>query len=759
MRALLLILLAGAASAGQNWQYATYVGGAGDENVTLLNSDNQGNTYVAGLTQSIGAPFEDLPWGYRSAPRGYLMKLDQQGQLIYSKILGNGSVGALTVDNEGNVFVGGTFATSTPDFATPGSYQPNSERPAAFLAKFSPSGEKLFATYFGVNNSVQIRTISLDANAQPVFCGSAWATAVPLTASNLYQPQIPVATPAPPSAYCAQLSADGAQLLFSTLLSRDLGFIAPSVSKVDANGDLIVGGATEIAGLPRINALQDEDRRRSLFHSNADGLFTSLGGPDFGTIVSQQTIGQEIFIGTQNAGTWASTDAGATWNQLTNRGISGVVAAHPLNTRFLCMADQSSQLWCSVDRGKSWAIRVRSGITGVVADPRAEGGFFATGANFQSNGYIPLGNSIPPGPQGPLAWIDFDPTGTHILAVPTTDHTLLISDDAGKSFTKLLDNVSTAAAAPSNPQRLFAGRRAFVSFFDSSVFRSDDGGRTWTATTLSFQTGGVRQLVVDPSDPDTVYAVLASNGAYRSTDAGRTWHPWMPPGLDNISVRSIRFDANGGIWVATAGLTNAFLMKISLTEPAVRWGTLFGGAGGAFLTGMALDPEGKIIVTGYTFGVDLPETGAALGPKQPLSGLVAIIEPDGRLGALRYLGVTPRALDRSADGSLQIAAGATPAQLGPSAAESGRFAGGTSDALWMTLPPDLDQVLQSTWFGGSNFDMPYAIHAGSDGRLRMAGGTNSTDFPVGPNPLQTLFSGGAPTTFGTDGFLAITPLR
>jgi hypothetical protein len=41
----------------------------------------------------------------------------------------------------------------------------------------------------------------------------------------------------------------------------------------------------------------------------------------------------------------------------------------------------------------------------------------------------------------------------------------------------------------------------------------------------------------------------------------------------------------------------------------------------------------------------------------------------------------------------------------------------------------------------------------------MAGGTNSTDFPVGPNPLQTLFSGGAPTTFGTDGFLAITPPR
>ena len=759
MRALLLILLAGAASAAQNWQYVTYIGGAGDESVTLLNSDEQGNTYLAGQTQTIGAPFEDVPSGYTALPRGYLVKLDPQGQLVYSKILGDGSVGAMALDKEGNVFVGGTFATPTPGFATPGSYQPNAERATAFLAKFSPSGEKLFATYFGANNSVQIRTLSLDANAQPVFCGSTWATAVPLTASNLYQPQIPVASPAPPSAYCAQLSADGAQLLFSTLLSREVGFIAPTLSKVDANGDLIVAGATEITGVPRINALQDEDRRRSLFYSNADGLFTSFGGPDFGTIVSQQTIGQEIFIGTQNAGTWASADAGATWAQLTNRGISGVVAAHPLNTRFLCMADQSTQLLCSVDRGKSWTIRGRSGITGVVADPRAEGGFFATGANFQSNGYIPLGNSIPPGPQVPLAWIDFDPTGTRILTVFTTDHTLHISDDAGKSFTKLLENVNTAAAAPSNPQRLFAGRRAFVSFFDSSVFRSDDGGRTWTATTLSFQIGGVQQLVVDPFDPDTVYAVISSNGAYRSTDAGRTWQPWMPPGLRNMSVRSIRFDANGGIWVATAGLTNAFLMKISLAEPAVRWGTLFGGAGGALLTGMTLDPEGRITVTGYTLGVDLPETGVALGPKQPLSGLVAILDPDGRLGALRYLGVTPRALDRSADGSLQIAAGATPAQLTPSAAESGRFAGGTSDALWMTLPPDLDHVLQTSWLGGGNFDTPYAIHAGSDGRLRLAGATNSTDLPVTPNPLQTLYSGGAPTTFGTDGFLAITPLR
>lgn len=759
MRAHLLILLTCAAAAGQNWQHVTYIGGAGDESVTLLNSDDQGNTYLAGQTQSIGAPFEDVPSGYRSATRGYLMKLDPQGQLIYSKILGDGSVGALAVDKEGNVFVGGTFATPTPGFTTPGSYQPNSDRPAAFFAKFSPSGEKIFATFFGANNSVQIRTISLDTNAQPVFCGSTWANAVPLTSNNLYPPKLPGAAPAPLSAYCAQLSADGAQLLFSTLLSSKTGFIAPSLSRVDANGDLIVAGATEIAELPRINALQDEDRRRSLFHANADGVFTSLGIPDFGTIVSQQTIGQEIFIGTQNAGTWASADGGATWVQLTNAGVTGFVAAHPLNTRFLCMADQSTQLLCSLDRGRSWAIRGSSGITGVVGDPRAEGGFFVTGTNFQSGSYIALGNSRPPAPQGPLAWIDVHPTGTRILAVLTTDRTLHLSDDAGKTFTQLLDNVSTAAAAPSNPQRLFASRRAFASFSDSSVFRSDDGGRTWTETTFSFQLGGVQQLVVDPSDPDTVFAVLASNGALRSTDAGRTWQPWMPPGLGNIAVRFIRFDGQGGMWVATAGLTNAFLMKISLADPALRWGTLFGGSGGAFLTGMALDPDGKIIITGYTMGVDLPETGVALGPKHPLSGLVAILEPDGRLAALRYLGVTARALDRSADGSLHITAGATPAQLAPDTPESGRFAGGTSDALWMTLPPDLDRVLQTSWLGGGNFDTPYAIHAGSDGRIRLAGATNSTDLPVTANPLQTLFSGGAPTTFGSDGFLAIAPPR
>jgi len=72
--------------------------------------------------------------------------------------------------------------------------------------------------------------------------------------------------------------------------------------------------------------------------------------------------------------------------------------------------------------------------------------------------------------------------------------------------------IFSLSASASNPRVIYAGGLA-------GIFRSDDNGETWRNVS-----GGltyVTQVAVDPSDPETAYAL--STIVYRTTDGGATW--------------------------------------------------------------------------------------------------------------------------------------------------------------------------------------------------------------------------------------------
>jgi hypothetical protein len=98
--------------------------------------------------------------------------------------------------------------------------------------------------------------------------------------------------------------------------------------------------------------------------------------------------------------------------------------------------------------------------------------------------------------------------------------------DAGKTWQHVIEGWTktgighgfTFAFHPTNPNRVYASGGI-------GVFRSDDGGKSWT--NLKLPNSQTHWVAVDPKEPNHVYAtqMWKLGGVLRSTDGGDTWHP------------------------------------------------------------------------------------------------------------------------------------------------------------------------------------------------------------------------------------------
>lgn len=78
---------------------------------------------------------------------------------------------------------------------------------------------------------------------------------------------------------------------------------------------------------------------------------------------------------------------------------------------------------------------------------------------------------------------------------------------------------------PEDPRTLYVGTEG------TSIYRSRDGGDSWTLLNVTLPHGAVQanfpmrvvRVVADPSNPDEIYAALEVGGLVRSRDGGETW--------------------------------------------------------------------------------------------------------------------------------------------------------------------------------------------------------------------------------------------
>ena len=96
------------------------------------------------------------------------------------------------------------------------------------------------------------------------------------------------------------------------------------------------------------------------------------------------------------------------------------------------------------------------------------------------------------------------------------------SPDAGKSWLRhrkpfpLNSRIQALAVLPGEPHGILAAG-------DTGVFRSRDGGASWSRVGAAGDLPTVWSLAVDPSDPQTVFAGTRPAAIYRSRDGGASW--------------------------------------------------------------------------------------------------------------------------------------------------------------------------------------------------------------------------------------------
>jgi photosystem II stability/assembly factor-like uncharacterized protein len=135
-------------------------------------------------------------------------------------------------------------------------------------------------------------------------------------------------------------------------------------------------------------------------------------------------------------------------------------------------------------------------------------------------------------------------------------------------------------------------RRAGQEFI--RVFKSADGGNTWTSTPGSLDRVPF-DIALHPADPDAVY-IAASGYIYRSPDGGKTWSRQSSP--SSLYATVLAMDARDPR-VLYAGYSS---MVYKSTDAGVRW-TRFPSASGLFGYAAEIVADGGSVYFGSSVGV------------------------------------------------------------------------------------------------------------------------------------------------------------
>ena len=213
----------------------------------------------------------------------------------------------------------------------------------------------------------------------------------------------------------------------------------------------------------------------------------------------------------------------------------------------------------------------------------------------------PANGTGQPNGNGRLNCIAFHPTDANTIYVGAASGGFWRSTDAGATWAKSIDGlvrlgVSSIVVDPVDPMIIYIGTgdRDANNVPGYGVWRSTDGGATWSAHNSGMGNRTVNELIMDPTNNQRLIAATSGGRIYRSTNGGASWtwagvsstckdiafHP-TNPSIIYAAGSTVNRSTDGGASFTqiTSGLSGAsrFALAVSIDQP--DWVYAVGGDG------------------------------------------------------------------------------------------------------------------------------------------------------------------------------------
>lgn len=240
---------------GGSVDFCSYMGTTDNRIIRDIALDSQGNIFLGSSSDFGTFPASWFTNSYqRTRPGGVdglVVKVSNDGsRVLWATFIGGSGDEAeqpsVRIDAAGNAFV--LYATESSDAPTPNGFDHTlGGIRDLYLIKLSSDGSQLlFGTYLGGsgNEGVETHELALDPQGNPVIGNNTSSIDFPTTTGVLQRTNLGLT-----DAFVARISADGSQLLTSTLLGGSLDDAAEGIS-IDTAGNIYITGITQTTNLP-----------------------------------------------------------------------------------------------------------------------------------------------------------------------------------------------------------------------------------------------------------------------------------------------------------------------------------------------------------------------------------------------------------------------------------------------------------------------------------------------------------------------------
>ncbi|MGC9356544.1 MAG: WD40/YVTN/BNR-like repeat-containing protein [Anaerolineae bacterium] len=260
----------------------------------------------------------------------------------------------------------------------------------------------------------------------------------------------------------------------------------------------------------------------------------SLPSATIRAMASNPLTPTEIFVGKAGGdGLFRSANAGSTWTQvLTHTGTADAIAFNPITPTTVYVGVYGAGVYRTRDSGQTW-ISSTTGMTNTDVQALAvnpvtptilyagisRGGIFkstdeGTTWTAANNGDLSEHHSVYD--------LAVDPSRPQTVYAASLG-TVLKTMDGGDSWVDMGQGLTGSAIwrlvmDPAQPNRLYATSEG------GGVFVTHDAGNTWNAVNNGLTAHHVETLLMDSDIPSTLYAGTREYGVFKSTNRGTTWN-------------------------------------------------------------------------------------------------------------------------------------------------------------------------------------------------------------------------------------------